>query len=259
MKKIDLTGQVFGRLTVVQEAGIDTRGEKLWMCECECGSIVNVLSSNLRTGHTKSCGCLKYEGSNTKHGMYGTLIYDVWRNMIQRCVNPNNSAYDRYGGRGIKVCSSWLKFENFYKDMGDRPEDHTLERVDNNGNYCPENCKWVSRKEQARNRETSIDITYNGKTQCVSAWEEELGFKHGTVWMRIYKYKWPVERALTESVKQCNRTPVTVFGKTQSLTRHAKDHGFGLSTIQVRLQSGMSLEEALTTPRKIVAGVRKGR
>lgn len=256
MKKIDLADQTFDRLTVIQEAGVDTRGEKLWMCKCDCGNIVNVLSSNLRTGHTKSCGCRRSDKGvgNYKHGMFGTPLYEVWRNMIQRCNNPNSTVYDRYGARGISVTPRWLKFENFYKDMGDCPEGFTLERINNNGNYCPENCKWVSRKEQARNRETSVDITYDGRTQCVSAWEEELGFKHGTLWMRLYKYNWPVDKAMTEPIKDVKRAPVTAFGKTQSLRKHAIEHGLGLSTVQQRISTGYSLEEALTMPLKLVKG-----
>lgn len=256
MKKIDLTGQVFGRLTVVQEAGIDTRGEKLWMCECECGNVVNVLSSNLRTGHTKSCGCRRSDKGvgNYRHGMFGTPLYKIWANMIQRCNNPDSTYYHRYGARGISVCDRWLKFENFYADMGENPKGFCLERINNDGDYCPENCEWVSPKEQARNRETSVDITYNGKTQCVAAWEEELGFKHGTLWMRLYKYKWPLEKAMVVPIKDVKRAPLTVFGKTQSLTKHAKDYGLGLTTVQQRIASGLSVEEALTTPLKIVKG-----
>ena len=256
MKKIDLAGQMFDRLTVMQESGKDTRGETLWMCKCECGNIVNVLSSNLRTGHTKSCGCRRSDKGvgNYKHGMYGTSIYEVWSAMIQRCTNEGHAYYYRYGGRGIKVCVRWLKFENFYKDMGDKPDGFTLERINNNGDYCKDNCKWVTVKEQTHNRETTVNITFNGKTQCVAAWEDELGFKHGTLWMRIYKYNWPVEKAMTEPLKDVKRVPITVFGKTQSLTKHAKDHGLGLTTVQQRLSSGLSIEEALTTPLKIVKG-----
>lgn len=259
MKKIDLTGQVFGRLTVVQEAGIDTRGEKLWMCECECGGIVNVLSSNLRTGHTKSCGCLKYEGSNTKHGMYNTPEHKAWTNMLNRCYNKNNIHYDRYGGRGITVCDRWHKFDNFYHDMRDKPEGMTLERIDNDKGYSPDNCRWASVKEQANNRKTNVYITYNGRTQTISEWESELGFKHGTLWMRVNKYGWSEKKAIETPVGSFRREPVTVFGKTQSLTQHAKDHGLGLTTVQARVASGMSLEDALMIPLKIVAGVRKGR
>lgn len=256
MKKIDLTGQVFGRLTVIQEAGVDTRGEKLWMCKCECGNIVNVLSSNLRTGHTKSCGCRRSDKGtgNYRHGMYGTSLYKIWSNMIQRCNNPESTYYHRYGARGISVTPRWLKFENFYKDMGENPKGYCLERIDNNGDYSLENCKWVSPKEQARNRETSVDITYDGRTQCVSAWEEELGFKHGTLWMRLYQYNWPLEKAMTEPVKSSPRIQYTINGKTQGLTQHAKDHGLGLSTVQARIARGLSVEEALTMDKKIVWG-----
>lgn len=260
MVQVELANQVFGRLTAIQTSGVDKRGEKLWMCRCECGNIVNVLSSNLRNGHTKSCGCLKKESKgNLKHGMYGTSTHKIWASMMQRCNNPNNTYYYCYGGRGIAVCERWHKFENFLEDMGERPEGLTLERIDNNDGYYKDNCRWASPKEQARNRINSVDITYDGRTQCIAAWEEELGFKHGTLWMRVNKYGWSVDRAIETPVGNFSREPITVFGKTQSLTQHAKDHELGLTTVQARIASGMSIEDALTTPRKIVAGVRKGR
>lgn len=256
MRTIDLSGQTFGRLEVIQVVGVDKRGEKIWQCQCSCGVVRNVLSSNLRTGHTKSCGCLDREKSkerNLKHGMYGTPTYSSWSAMIQRCTNKNHVFYHRYGGRGIKIYDSWAVFENFYRDMGEKPEGYTLERLDNAGDYTPSNCVWLLAKDQPRNRETNVEITYNDKTQCISAWEEELGFRHGTLWVRLNTYKWPIERALTEPVKDANRKLITFNEKTQSLAKHARDHGLGDTTVSNRLKAGWTLEEALTTP----AGVKK--
>lgn len=170
---VDLTGMRFGRLEAIRIAGTDKRGEKLWECYCECGTLCNVLSSNLRTGHTKSCGCLDREKSSermTKHGRYGTGTYESWTGMIQRCTNPNHTHYDRYGGRGITIHPPWMVFSNFYADMGEKPDGFSIERIDNSGNYEPGNCKWISPKEQARNRENNVEITFNDKTQCIAAW-----------------------------------------------------------------------------------------
>lgn len=202
---------------------------------------------------------MKYEGSNTKHGMYGTQEYYIWQGMLKRCYNKNSPYYARYGGRGITVCDRWHKFENFYDDMRDKPEGLSLERIDNNKEYSKDNCMWATSKEQANNRENNVVLTYGGKTQSISMWEQELGFKHGTLWMRVNTYGWAPEKAIETPVVPVSREPVTAFGKTQSLRKHAADYGFGLSTIQLRLKTGMSLEEALTTPRKIVAGIKKGR
>ena len=257
---VDLTGMRFGRLEAIRTIGTDKRGEKIWECYCECGSFHNVLSSNLRTGHTKSCGCLDREKASermTKHGMYGTRTYESWNRMLQRCYNPSAAYYEIYGGRGITVCEQWQTFENFFADMGESGEGETLDRIDNDKGYYKENCRWASRKEQARNRSSNVEITYNGRTQCIAAWEEELGFKYGTLWNRLNTYKWSIEKSMTEPVKDSNRKLITFNGKTQSLAKHAKDHGIGVTTVSARLQSGQTLEEALTTPKKIIWGSKK--
>lgn len=140
---------------------------------------------------------MSYQAINaTKHGMYGTPIYRTWLRMIQRCHNPNNRNYDGYGGRGIKVCDRWRKFENFFEDMGDAPKGLTLERIDNNMGYSPDNCMWATRKEQARNRRTTRFYTLNGETLTVSEWAKKIGISHESMRKRINK--WPLEKALTE-------------------------------------------------------------
>lgn len=162
-KKIDLTGRKFGRWTVIKEAGKSKSGDLKWKCDCDCGNVRVVSSINLRRGLSKSCGCFKKERAketSTTHGMVQTLIYKVWNAMIQRCSNPKSPNFKYYGGRGIKVCQEWLKFESFFEDMGERPEGLTLERINNNGNYEPSNCKWATAEEQSRNRR----IQKNNKT-----------------------------------------------------------------------------------------------
>ena len=189
--KIDLTGKVFGRLAVVSDAGSNKHGKVMWLCECECGTQSVVCGSDLRTGHTKSCGCLSRDvasSGNYKHGMEGIPIYKVWAGMLQRCNNPKNKRYKNYGGRGIKVCKRWDKFENFYADMDERPEGLTIERIDNDGNYEPSNCKWATRKENSRNTRTNRIIKYEGISRCLSAWAEELGINKGTLKNRLNKY-----------------------------------------------------------------------
>lgn len=146
-KKLELMGRKFGRLLVVKE--LEERKNKAvqWECLCDCGNTYTAISSDLNSGNTSSCGCLLDEfrkvGQKT-HGMTGTGEYNIWKTMLQRCSNPKNRGYYKYGGRGISVCSEWEHFENFIRDMGQRPsEKHTIERVDVNGNYCKENCIWT--------------------------------------------------------------------------------------------------------------------
>jgi len=162
MPRIDLTGQVFGRLTVIAYVGIKNRAA-IWTCFCKCGNKIKIRTADLRRGHTKSCGCLQKDLSRkrlTKHGLWDTPSYQSWRSMKQRCTNPTNIAYKYYGGRGISFCSRWDAFENFFEDMGERPIGLTLERVDNEKGYSKENCKWANQKEQIRNSRIKKD-NYN--------------------------------------------------------------------------------------------------
>jgi len=145
-----LVGKRFGRLIVLKFMGKGSNGH-LYECKCDCGVILTVLSNNLRGKTTNSCGCLQLD-KITIHGKTGTKVFNAWRAMKYRCLNPNDTSYQDYGGRGIKVCDKWLEsFENFYKDMGDPPEGMSLDRIDVNGNYEPSNCRWADKKVQSNN------------------------------------------------------------------------------------------------------------
>lgn len=165
-EKIDMTGRVIGCLSVIEECGRDAHGEVLWRCRCECGNEVIVRGSNLRNEHTTSCGCYKRErsvGANTTHGMRKTRLYSVWKNMLQRvgvykCADERKKRF--YQDRGITVCDEWLVFENF-RDWAlshGYSDDLEIDRIDNDKGYCPENCRWVSRRENVNNRRNTIRL-----------------------------------------------------------------------------------------------------
>lgn len=137
---------------------------------------------------------------HAKHGAK-TLTYRAWEGMRKRCMNPRAKNYHRYGGRGITVCERWSSFENFLADMGIKPADGEIERKDNDGNYTPSNCCWATKKEQAQNRCTSIPLTYQGRTQTLMLWCDELGLAYMSIWYRLYRAKWSIERAFTTPIK----------------------------------------------------------
>jgi len=158
--KIDLTGQLFGNLIVLNEAPVRASdGSVQWRCLCSCGNTTIVSANNIKRGITRSCGCLQIQQQqfgSFKHGHSScselSSTYITWANMIQRCTNPNHDAYHHYGGRGIKICERWMNFQNFLQDMGERPEGLIIDRKNNDGNYEPGNCRWVTYKVNANNR-----------------------------------------------------------------------------------------------------------
>jgi hypothetical protein len=199
---VDRTGCIYGSLTVVGYMGMEGRSIARWLCMCACGEESVVNGSNLKSGSTKSCGCQRNKFNRVTHGLSKTAEYRVWRGMLTRCGNPKDHTYHNYGGRGITVCERWLKFKNFSADMGRRPsKDHSIDRINNNGNYEPENCRWATIAEQRSNQRTNTLLTYQGRTQIMKAWASELGILPSTLRERLVR-GWTTERALSTAPRR---------------------------------------------------------
>lgn len=185
----NLIGKKFGRLVVVEQL---VKGKGVCLCRCDCGNIKKVRTDHLKRGCTLSCGCLQKERvsiSNSKHNKSLSKLYGVWSSMKSRCYNKNNDKYKNYGGRGISVCNDWRndfsKFFSWAKNNGYK-KGLTIDRIDVNGNYCPENCRWVDYKQQARNKTTNIKIMFQGKLIGMSEVAEILGIKYSRF---VWRYK----------------------------------------------------------------------
>lgn len=202
---LDLANQKFGMLTVIRYVGCDEKYNHKWLCECECGNETIVTTGNLRKGHTTSCGCYRHKrqrDSHITHGMSSKRLYQTWQNMKNRCYNPNVESYKYYGERGIKVCEEWLEsfetfadwsLENGYNDT------LTIDRVNVDGNYEPNNCRWIDEITQANNKRTSVLLEYSGKKQTITDWAREIGI-NAKVLRRRYYLGWETERILTTPV-----------------------------------------------------------
>lgn len=198
----DMTGKKFGRLLVIKMSGQNKNGHALWLCKCDCGNERSFFGSNLRDGKTLSCGCYRDEKNSENNSTHGCARpgrvmseYLSWQQMKSRCTNPNNPAYDRYGGRGIKICDRWINsFENFYADMGPKPgPEYSLDRWPNNesGNYEPSNCRWGTDEEQCKNRRSNVWLEYNGERKIIQDWAREFGVTHGAIYQQRKKRSFP--------------------------------------------------------------------
>lgn len=209
----DLVGKNFGRLTVVSKIGYDSDLRKtIWECKCSCGKTKNIPTSSLKSGNTLSCGCLRKEivsQISKTHGDSGKCrLYSIWHGIKNRCYNSNVKAYKNYGGRGIEMCDEWKDnyecfrewaLENGYKD------DLTIDRIDNDGNYCPENCKWSTRHEQCNNMRSNVLITYNGETHTATEWSKITGIKSSVLTRRKKRGWTDIECIETPAIHHANR------------------------------------------------------
>lgn len=199
----------FGRLTAIRPVGRKFGGNMYWLCRCECGEEIEVRGSHLVERRVQSCGCLARDncaevgrrsgGWNKTHGASHTPTCRTWAGMVRRCTDQGHESYQDYGGRGIKVCDRWLQYENFVADMGERPDGMTLDRYpDMNGNYEPSNCRWATNREQQTNKRNNVLLAFEGRTQTMVEWAEEIGLSPKTLWHRLNTCGWSAEKALSE-------------------------------------------------------------
>ena len=205
-KMHELVGSKFGRLTVCAIKQCENSKRNLLQCQCECGNTTFVSRCDLVSGKTKSCGCLRKETTaimRKTHGQSNSRLYRIWNAMKERCQCTTNIQYKDYGGRGIAVCDEWKNsFESFsnWALSNGYADNLTIDRIDTNDNYCPENCKWSTEKEQNSNKRNNHILSYNGKSQTIQQWSEETGICFTTILYRV-NHGWPIERALTQKPK----------------------------------------------------------
>lgn len=250
----DLTGQVFGRWTVIKFDNENHRKDqhRRWICRCSCGTVRSVSATRLTRGVTQSCGCGQRDymrAAFTTHGLSKTAEYRSWKGMIQRCENANLKHYERYGGRGISVCKKWRNsFTAFLADVGPRPgPGYSLERKNNDLGYQPNNTIWADWKTQQRNKRSNHYLTFRGITKTLAGWAEVLKTRSSALWYRL-RQGWSVEETLTIPVSQ-RLALVTFRGETKSLTEWSRVTGIKLRTLYSRIfDRGWPIERALTEP-----------
>jgi hypothetical protein len=259
----DLTGYKTERLTVVGYAGHEIRTSETteikysvhqWKCSCKCGNTTIKSATALLYAKVKSCGCQKSEvtaARNRTHGMMGTPEYQSWRGMLERCSNPKNIHWHIYGGKGIKVCDRWIgNLLAFFEDMGHRPEGMSLDRIDSNGNYCPENCRWADADTQAFNTCTTRQITFEGETLSLNRMAEKYGHGEATVRYRLDQ-GWSIKEALLlevgdQRIFNKNAKLIEYDGKFLTIKEHAERWGLNLGTVRTRLTRGYSIERVFS-------------
>ena len=194
---IDLTGKKYNLLTVLKRSENAKNGEARWQCLCDCGNITYVTASNLKSGLVQSCGCLL--GGHKTHGGTHTRLYKIWKGMRARCNNKNLPQYNDYGGRGITICDEWNDFLIFkeWAENNGYTDSLTIDRIDNNGNYCPENCRWTTRKKQNNNKRNNLYITFNEKKHSLTEWCDILNLPTKIIYERIVKCHQSFEQAIS--------------------------------------------------------------
>ena len=209
-KTRDIAGLRFNNLTAVRFDHRDERvkgGQHYWLFRCDCGNEVVLRKNSVTSNNTTCCAdCARKRKAlvNTKHGGVGTRLYREWAGIIQRCINPKDTSWERYGAKGVTVCDEWLSFPAFreWAYANGYDDSLTIDRINPNGNYEPSNCRWASVREQANNKQGTLWVEYGGERMQLSYWADRLGIPYHTLYDRLHRYGWSVERAFTEPVRR---------------------------------------------------------
>lgn len=249
----DLSGMKFDKLTVISRIENPYSGSTsaIWLCKCDCGNYTKRDSHSLTYKEKNSCGCDQSYRHKT-HGMTDTRIYNIWRGMKNRCYCKSNIKYKNYGGRGIKVCDSWLcDFQSFYSwSISNGYSDNlTIDRIDTNGDYTPDNCRWITAKAQNYNKRNNRKYEHNGINKTVTEWAAELGGKYGDSISSRIDSGWDVSKALTTPIaKREKEIVIEIEGESKTVTQWSKVYGTHRTTINSRIKAGWNPIEAVTTP-----------
>jgi len=229
------------------------KGKRYWIIQCQCGFQRSISTSEFNVGtFSKECKQCRKKKSKSY-----TKTYRVWNDMKKRCANPNHPSYHNYGGRGIDVCDRWkYSYDNFLTDMGERPSNnHSLDRIDNNDSYTPGNCRWATLQQQANNKSTTVQVTYQGKTQSIKQWSNEYNIPYSLLRSRLQELNWPIKKALTTPVgiTKFKGNSHTLNGASKPLTDWCKEYNIAHRLVYKRIKEmNWDIEKALTTPaRKI--------
>lgn len=252
----DLTGQKFGMLTVIGRAPNKSNNVR-WNCICDCGNETIQSTSHLTSGHTKSCGCFRVRYARESHTIHGcgfddNRLYRIWKHMKERCSNPNVKCYKRYGGKGVKVCDEWLHdFKAFYDwaMANGYSEDLTLDRIDYNGSYSPENCRWATYKQQANNTSRNLVYEYDGRVMTLSQWSEYTGINYMTLMGRI-KRGLPLEDVFNPHIRtrEDMRPRITIDGIEHTVDEWSEISGVPVKTIMGRINHRWEPKRAVFQP-----------
>lgn len=245
----DLTGQTFGRLTAIRPDGQNKHRQTFWICQCSCGKEVRVIGYNLTQGQTRSCGCLVNDSHYIKHNGKKEFprLYRIWKKMRERCRCPSNVVYNIYGGRGITVCESWdrdfISFRDWSLANG-YADNLTIDRIDPNGNYCPENCRWVTQYQQNLNKRDTLKVTYQGEIIPLKELSERVQMNYRTLYRRIIIRGMTPEEAIAAPLRK--KHSLTFQGETKTLKEWSEITGITYDTLMGRQKAGKSPEEILS-------------
>ena len=252
-KLIDLTGQRFGRLSVIKRAE-NHKGRVAWLCKCDCGKFHIIISKSLRNGACQSCGCLDLESRalrQTTHNLSNTKLYNIYMSIKSRCKNINNERFSSYGGRGITICEEWnndfLSFYNWSMSNG-YIDGLTIDRINNNGSYEPNNCRWTDMKVQNNNRRNNKFITYNGKTKTLQQWADSLGINQDNLSSRLIR-GWTFEKAISYKPNETHYVYIEYNNKKKTISEWAREQNIPMQILWHRIRiAKWDIEKALITP-----------